>query len=123
MKKHFLIFVALVIISIPVTAAAQIRSADLIGFEKAEYVTGKVSLSADGAMVMVRDLATKYNKTLVIYLARGFEADDSIKVGEIMAGTTGNMTFDAPAGNLEEMDSVVIRVPEWTVPVALGVLR
>jgi len=28
-----------------------------------------------------------------------------------------------PEGNLDEMDSVVVRVPEWTVPVALGVLR
>ncbi len=123
MRKFFLLFVALVIIAVPVTGAAQARSANLIGFEKAEYVTGKVNLSADGSMVMVRDLATKYNKTLVIYLAKGFEADDSIKVGEIMPGTTGNMTFDAPAENLEEMDSVIIRVPDWTVPVALGVLR
>lgn len=123
MRKSFLLFVAAAILAVPVVSMGQSRSAVLVGYDRADMVTGKVSLSDDGSMVMIRDLASKYDKKLVIYLAKGFEADESIKVGEIMSGTGGNMTFDAPEGNLDEMDSVVVRVPDWSVPVALGVLR
>ncbi len=123
MRKSLLVFVTVAVLALPAVSLGQARSAVLIGYEKADFVTGKISLSDDGGMVMIRDLASKYDKKLVIYLAKGFEADDSIKVGEVIPGTTGNMSFDAPEGNLDEMDSVVVRVPEWTVPVALGVLR
>ena len=114
--------IAAVILSVPVLSQAQAKVAVLIGYEKAEYVTGEVVISADGSMVMVQDLKSTYAKPLELYLALGFDRA-RIKVGNIGAGTTGDMSFDAPSGDVERMDSVLVMVPGWSTPVAVGLLK
>ncbi|NOY86643.1 MAG: hypothetical protein GXP52_05020 [Deltaproteobacteria bacterium] len=126
MRKTFLLFAALsLLLALPLAAWAQGKTARLVGYEKAGFVTGEIDLSADGSMVKVRNLKSVYKQPLELYLTKGFDYQDSVKIGLIPAGSHGDMSFDAPAppGDLESMDSVILKVPEWAVPVALGLLR
>ena len=126
MRKTFISVVALsILLAFPLMVRAQGKTAGLVGYEKAGFVTGEVDLSADGSMIEVRNLTSVYKQPLELYLTRGFDRKDSLKVGLIPAGSQGNLSFDAPAppGEMESVDSVILMVPDWTVPVALGLLQ
>ena len=124
MKKSFLLSLAVVLVlTLPAAGLAQGRSATLYGYEKAEFVTGVVSISADGGLVMVRDLFSKYSEPVELYLSKGFDINKGILVGQIAAGTSGNMSFDARGGDMGEVDTVLLIVPGWTVPVGVGLLK
>lgn len=126
MRKTFLLFAALsLLLAMPLSAWAQGKTARLVGYEKAGFVTGEIDLSADGSMVEVKNLRSVYEQPLELYLTKGFDNKDSVKIGLIPAGSHGDMSFDAPVppGEMEGMDSVILKVPEWTVPVALGLLQ
>ncbi len=124
MKKIFLfLFLVVVVWFLPGAVMAQNRTATIYGFEKAEFVTGKVTISAFGDLVMVRDLKSTYNELLEFHLSKGFDRTKGVMIGQIVPGSSGNMSFDAPAEGIGEMDTVFFIVPGWSVPVAVGLLK
>ncbi len=126
MRRTFLLLAALsLLLAMPLSAWAQGKTARLVGYEKAGFVTGEVDLSADGSMIEVKNLKSVYDQPLELYVTKGFDNQAGFKVGLIPAGSHGDMSFDAPVppGEMEGMDSVVLKVPEWTVPVGLGLLQ
>jgi hypothetical protein len=112
-----------VCILLPADANAQGKLANLVGYEKAEYVTGLVSVSAAGDSVALVGLKSVYDNPLDIYLSRSFDQSSAFKVGEVAPGKTGDMFFDVPALDIGAFDSVLLMVPGWSVPVGVGLLQ
>ena len=122
-KTRLLLVLAVIVLILPVVALGQGRTASLIGYEKADLVQGTVSVSADGSSVVLTGLTSAYDKPLEIYLAKGFDYDGAIKVGELSPDMPGDMTFEVSGSNFETLDSVLVMVPGWDVPVAVGLLK
>ncbi len=124
MKKALPAFLAILsLVVLPALAISQARTAHLVGYEKAEFVAGQVNINPDGTEVLISGLQSSYTQTLVVYIAKAFDFQKSTLVGEIPAGWTGDMTFELPSLDFEGMDSVLVMVPGWTVPVAVGLLN
>jgi hypothetical protein len=119
------LFVTLVIVAmlVPTLAIGQAKTASLVGYEKAELVQGSVSVSDDGQAVILNGVTTTYDKTLEFYLAKGFDTGEAVKVGELSADMPGDMTFEVTGVDLQVLDSVLVMVPGWDVPVAVGLLK
>ena len=118
---------ALVIVTMfllqPAAANAQGKLANLVGYEKAEYVTGLVSVNAKGDSVALVGLNTVYDKPLEVYVTRSFKQAEAFKVGEVASGKRGDVFFNIPALDLGNFDSVLLMVPGWDVPVGVGLLK
>jgi len=126
MKRFILlpVFAAIVILVLqPLAVCAQGKTANLVGYEKAEYVSGMFSVNATGDSVALVGLKTVYDKPLEVYVTRSFDRSDAFKVGEIALGKRGDMFFDIPALDLGGFDSVLVMVPGWDVPVGVGLLQ
>ena len=124
MKRTFLLFLAvLVLTAMPVSALDQAKEAKIVGYEKSSFVTGKVYLSSGLETVYILDLSSVYDHPLEIYLAKGFDQKGSLLVGQVLPGPHEQVSFAAPEGTGEEMDTVLIMVPGWSVPVAVGLLQ
>ncbi|UCF31430.1 MAG: hypothetical protein JSV26_03155 [bacterium] len=124
MNRTFCLVLAfLIVLALPGAGLAQAKTATIYGYEKAEFVTGTVSISADGSLVMVRDLHSVYDQLIELHLSKGFDQAKGVMVGQILPGSAGNMSFDAPPATLPGMDTVLFVVPGWSVPVAVGLLR
>jgi len=124
MKKIFLLFLAVLILTaMPASAFDQAREGKIVGYEKASFVTGKVYLSSGMETVYIMDLASVYDHPLEIYLAKGFAQEGSLLVGQVLPGPHGQVSFPAPEGLVPDMDTVLIMVPGWSVPVAVGLLQ
>lgn len=124
MKKTFLLFLAvLVLAAVPASALDQAREAKIVGYEKSNFVTGKVYLSSGQETVYILGLTSVYDHPLEIYLAKGFEQEESLMVGQVLPGPHDQVSFAAPEGISGDMDTVLIMVPGWSVPVALGLLQ
>ncbi len=121
-NRLFLVF-AVVTLLVPTLALGQARTASLIGYEKAELVQGSVSISDDGQTVILDGVTTSYDKTLEFYLAKGFDPGGAIKIGELSSDMPGDMTFEVAGADFESLDSVLVMVPGWDVPVAVGLLK
>jgi hypothetical protein len=107
----------------PAAANAQGKLANLVGYEKAEYVTGLISVNAKGDSVALVGLKTVYDKPLDLYLTRSFDQSTAFKIGEIAPDKRGDMFFNIPALDLGSFDSVLLMVPGWDVPVGVGLLQ
>jgi len=68
-------------------------------------------------------VTTSYDKTLEFYLAKGFDPGGAIKIGELSSDMPGDMTFEVAGADFESLDSVLVMVPGWDVPVAVGLLK
>jgi hypothetical protein len=126
MKRSILIPMLVVISMLvlqPLAASAQGKTANLVGYEKAEYVNGMFSVNASGDSVALVGLKTVYDKPLEVYMTRSFDQSQAFKVGEIALGKRGDMFFDIPALDLGGFDSVLLMVPGWDVPVGVGLLQ
>ncbi|UCG39615.1 MAG: hypothetical protein JSV00_05185 [bacterium] len=125
MKKILLPLALTAAVSLAAAAAvlAQGRTADLVGYEKAHFVTGKISISDDGSSVMVSDLKSSYARTLQIYFSRAFDQGTAVMIGTLTPDMPGDMTFDAPAPDMGDVDTVLVMVPGWSVPVGVGLLK
>jgi hypothetical protein len=122
-KTRMLLVLAVIVLLLPVVALGQGRTANLVGYEKADLVQGTVSVSEDGSAVVLTGVTSTYDKPLEIYLAKDFDHDGAIKVGELAADMPGDMTFELSGSNFENLDSVLIMVPGWDIPVAVGLLK
>ena len=122
-KNRIFLAFAVVTLLLPTIALGQARTANLIGYEKAELVQGSVSISDDGQAVVLNGVTTSYDKTLEFYLAKGFDPSGAIKIGELSSDMPGDMTFELTDADLEALDSVLVMVPGWDVPVAVGLLK
>lgn len=124
MKRIFChILAILLVLAVPLTAAAQGKTGDLVGYEKAEYVSGFFSLNARGNSVMLNRFQTVYDKPLEVYVTRGFQQGNAFKVGEIASDKRGDIFFEIPALDIQAYDSVLLMVPGWSVPVGVGLLE
>ena len=124
MKKSVLLSVlaALVVLQ-PLAVCAQGKTANLVGYEKADYVTGMFSVNATGDSIALVGFETFYNKPLEVYVTRAFDRSKAFKVGEVASDKRGDMFFDIPALDLGGFDSVLLMVPGWNVPVGVGLLQ
>ena len=122
-KNRLFLAFAVIALLLPTMALGQARTASLIGYEKAELVQGSVSISDDGQAVVLNGVTTSYDKTLEFYLAKGFDPGGAIKIGELSSDMPGDMTFELTDADLETLDSVLVMVPGWDVPVAVGLLK
>ena len=118
-------FLALVVMTmlVPTLAMGQARTASLVGYEKAEMVQGSVSVSDDSMAVVLEGVTSTYGKTLEFYLARGLDPGGAVKIGELSADMPGDMTFEITGADFGDLDSVLVMVPGWDVPVAVGLLK
>jgi len=107
----------------PLVVCAQGKTANLVGYEKAEYLTGMFSINAAGDSVALVGLKTVYDKPLDVYVTRAFDRAEAFKVGEVAAGKRGDVFFDIPALDLGGFDSVLLMVPGWNIPVGVGLLH
>ncbi len=107
----------------PLSVHAQGKTANLFGFEKADYVKGMVSINASGNSIALVGFQTVYVKPLVVYLTRAFDRSEVYKVGEVAPGKSGDLFFDIPALDVGAFDSVLVVVPEWNIPVGVGLLQ
>jgi len=124
MKRSILLSLAGVLVFLlPVMAGAQGKTADLVGYEKADYVSCLFSINAKGNSVLLAGLKTVYDKPLEVYVTRAFDRSQAFKVGEVASDQRGDVFFDIPALDLGGFDSVLIMVPGWSVPVGVGLLR
>ena len=125
MNRSFLFPVLVVFLMLlqPQTVIAQGKTANLVGYEKAEYVTGMFSANASGDSILLVGLTTVYDKPLEVYVTRSFDRSKAFKVGELAAGKRGDVFFDVPALDMTEYDSVLLMVPGWSVPVGVGLLK
>ncbi len=124
MKRTFLLFLAvLVLTAMPASAFDQAREARIVGYEKSSFVTGKIYLSSGMETVYILGLTSVYDHPLEIYLAKGFAQEGSLMVGQILPGPHEQVSFPAPEGLVPDMDTVLIMVPGWSVPVAVGLLQ
>jgi hypothetical protein len=124
MKKTFLLFLAvLILMALPGSALAQTKAAKIVGYEKVNFVTGKVYLSSGLETVYIMDLTSVYDHPLEIYLAKGFDQQGSLMVGQVLPGPHDQISFNAPEGITPDVDTVLIMVPGWSVPVAVGLLQ
>jgi hypothetical protein len=126
MKRSILIPVLVAISMLvlqPLAVSAQGKTANLVGYEKAEYVTGIFSLNATGDSVALVGLKTVYDKPLEVYVTRSFDPSEAFKVGDIASDKRGDMFFNIPALDLGGFDSVLLMVPGWNVPVGVGLLQ
>ncbi|MGD8353134.1 MAG: hypothetical protein PVJ01_03130 [Pseudomonadota bacterium] len=124
MNRAMLLPVLMVVcLLLPASASGQGKIANLVGYEKAEYVTGLVSVNARGDSVALVGLKSVYDKPLELYLSRSFNQSDALKVGEIAPGESGDMFFDIPLIDIDNFDSVLLMVPGWSVPVGVGLLK
>lgn len=108
---------------LPLSVHAQGKTANLVGFEKADYVTGIVSINASGNSIALVGFQTVYAKPLEVYLTRAFDRSKAFKVGEVAPGKRGDIFFDIPALDVGAYDSVLVMVPEWNIPVGVGLLQ
>ena len=126
MKRSILfpvLFVITVFLLQPAAANAQGKTANLVGYEKAEYVTGLISVNARGDSVALVGLKTVYDKPLEVYMTRSFDQSTAFKIGDITPDKRGDMFFDIPALDLASFDSILLMVPGWGVPVGVGLLQ
>lgn len=107
----------------PLIVFSQGKTANLVGYEKAEYVTGMFSVNATGDSVLLVGLQTVYKKPLEVYVTRSFNYSEGFKVGEVPADKRGDLFFDIPALDFKGYDSVMLMVPGWDVPVGVGLLK
>ena len=125
--RRSILFPVLVAIAVlvlqPLAVCAQGKIANLVGYEKAEYVSGMFSVNATGDSVALVGLKTVYDKPLEVFVTRSFDRSDAFKVGDISLGKRGDMFFDIPALDLGGFDSVLLMVPGWDVPVGVGLLQ
>ena len=120
----FLVLVAISMLVLqPLAVCAQGKTANLVGYEKADYLTGRFSVNATGDSVALVGLKTVYDKPLEIYVTRSFDPSKAFKVGEVASGKRGDVFFDIPALDLGGFDSVLLMVPGWSVPVGVGLLQ
>ena len=126
MKRSVLLtvffFIAVLLLQ-PLQVSAQSKMANLVGYEKADYVKGMLSINAAGNSVLLVGLQTVYDKPLEIYLSKSFDPSKSFKVGEVPQGKKGDVFFDVPALDVGAFDTVLVMVPEWDVPVGVGLLK
>lgn len=126
MKRSLLVAI-LAVCSLPLwqpgTAGAQGKMANLYGYEKAEYVTGMVSVNPSGDSVALIGLKTVYDKPLQVFVTRSFDPSGAFKVGEVAKDDRGDLFFDVPALDVGGFDSVLLMVPGWSVPVGVGLLQ
>lgn len=123
MKRSVLFPVLIALLFLPSVASAQPKKADLYGYEKPDYVRGIFSANPDGNSFMLIGLRTVYDKPLGVYVTRSFDQSQAFKVGEVPPGQEGDIVFETPALDMRGYDSVLLMVPEWTVPVGLGLLE
>ena len=107
----------------PQVVCAQGKISNLVGYEKAEYVSGMVSLNAKGDSIALIGLKTVYDKPLEVYVSRSFDPTAAFKVGEIASDKRGDIFFSIPALDIMKFDSVLLMVPDWSVPVGVGLLQ
>ncbi|MDF1525779.1 MAG: hypothetical protein RRA15_00600 [bacterium] len=107
----------------PLSVCAQGKLANLVGYEKADYLTGMVSVNSAGDSVALIGLKTVYDKPLEIFVTRSFDPSRAFKVGDVAADKRGDMFFDIPALDIGGFDSVLLMVPGWSVPVGVGLLQ
>ncbi len=107
----------------PLAVCAQAKTANLVGYEKAEYVTGMFSVNAAGDSIALIGLKTVYDKPLEVYVTRSLDPSEAYKVGEIASDKRGDVFFDIPALDLGGFDSVLLMVPGWNIPVGVGLLQ
>jgi hypothetical protein len=120
----FLLTAAFIMLSLqPVPAWAQGKTANLVGYEKAEYVTGLLSVNATGDSVALVGLKTYYDRPLEVYVTKSFDRSAAFKVGELASDKRGDIFFDIPALDMGGFDSVLLMVPGWDVPVGVGLLQ
>jgi hypothetical protein len=126
MRGSILLPVLVVILTLvlqPVVVSAQSKIANLVGYEKAGYVSGMFSVNASGDSIALIGLKTVYEKPLDVYLTRSFDQSAAFKVGEVASDKRGDMFFDVPSLDLSGFDSVLVMVPGWDVPVGVGLLQ
>lgn len=126
MKRSILLPVLAVIFMLvlqPAVVSAQSKIANLVGYEKAGYVSGMFSVNASGDSIALIGLKTVYEKPLDVYLTRAFDQSAAFKVGEVASDKRGDMFFDVPSLDLSGFDSVLVMVPGWDVPVGVGLLQ
>ena len=107
----------------PLVVCAQGKTANLVGYEKAEYMSGMFSINATGNSVALVGLKTSYDKPLEVYVTRSFDSSKAFKIGEVASDKRGDLFFDIPALDLGGFDSVLVMVPGWSVPVGVGLLQ
>jgi hypothetical protein len=124
MRTHTLLLSLMVLsLLLPAAVSAQGKTANIVGYEKAQFVTGLVSVNAAGDSVALVGLRSVYDRPLDLYLARSFDQSEAFKVGEIAAGKTGDVFFDVPALDVAQFDTILLMVPGWSVPVGVGLLQ
>lgn len=126
MKRSVLFTVFLIIAALllqPLQVSAQSKMANLVGYEKADYVKGMLSINAAGNSVLLVGLQTVYDKPLEIYISKSFDVSKSFKVGEVPPGKKGDIFFNLPALDVGAFDTVLVMVPGWDVPVGVGLLQ
>lgn len=124
MKRSILLpVIGVLILLLPVIVCAQGKTANLVGYEKAEYVSGMFSVNAAGDSVMLVGFKTVYDKLLEVYVTRSFDRSEAFKVGEVASDKRGDVFFDIPALDLGGFDSVLLMVPGWNIPVGVGLLQ
>ena len=126
MKRSILLPVLAVVSMLllqPSVVSAQSKIANLVGYEKADYVTGMFSVNSSGDSIALVGLKTVYDKPLDVYVTRAFDQSVAFKVGEVASDKRGDMFFDVPALDLGAFDSVLVMVPGWGVPVGVGLLQ
>jgi len=107
----------------PQAVCAQGKISNLVGYEKAEYVSGMFSVNAKGDSIALVGLKTFYDKPLEVYVSKSFDPSAAFKVGEISSDKRGDVFFNIPALDINGFDSVLLMVPDWSVPVGVGLLQ
>ena len=122
------VLAALVVLQ-PLAVCAQGKTANLVGYEKADYVTGMFSVNATGNSVALIGLKTIYDQPLEVFVSRSFDPSEAFKIGEVASDKRGDVFFDIrtdadiPALDVGGFDSVLLMVPDWNVPVGVGLLQ
>ena len=132
------VLAALVVLQ-PLAVCAQGKTANLVGYEKADYVTGMFSVNATGNSVALIGLKTIYDQPLEVFVSRSFDPSEAFKIGEVASDKRGDVFFDirtdadyrlrtAMRQHLQALDvggfdSVLLMVPDWNVPVGVGLLQ
>ena len=125
--NRYILFTVLTAISMlvlqPAAVCAQGKTANLVGYEKAEYVSGLFSINPKGDSIALVGFKTVYDKPIEVYVTQSFDRAEAFKVGDVAQGKQGDMFFNIPALYLGGFDSVLLMVPEWSVPVGVGLLQ
>jgi hypothetical protein len=120
--KGLMFFISLAVFT-PMAQPAYALDADIYGYTKADDVSGSVHASGDPQTLELTGFSSGYHHPMEIYVSRGYDPAGGEMVGVLPPGFEGTATLTMPNRDVTEEDMVLIMIPGWGVPVAVGLFR